>query len=64
MASVTTNGRRRAQSRWPVRLPGRPPVARPRTMGDIMDSLLGFARRHLNHDHRWRAPLNEAVYPV
>ena len=27
-------------------------------------ALLGFARRHLNHDHRWRAPLNEAVFPV
>jgi glucans biosynthesis protein C len=27
-------------------------------------ALLGFARRHLNHDHRWRKPLNEAVFPV
>lgn len=27
-------------------------------------AILGFARRHLNHDHRWRAPLNEAVFPV
>ncbi|MBL8313500.1 MAG: acyltransferase family protein [Rubrivivax sp.] len=24
----------------------------------------GFARRHLNRDHRWRAPLNEAVFPL
>lgn len=24
----------------------------------------GFARRHLDIDHRWRAPLNEAVYPL
>jgi glucan biosynthesis protein C len=27
-------------------------------------ALLGFAQRHLNHDHRWRAPLNEAVFPL
>lgn len=27
-------------------------------------AILGFARRHLNHDHRWRGPLNEAVFPV
>lgn len=25
---------------------------------------LGFARRHLNRDHRWRAALTEAVYPL
>jgi hypothetical protein len=24
----------------------------------------GFARRHLNRDHRWRAPLTEAVFPL
>ena len=24
----------------------------------------GFASRHWNVDHRWRAPLNEAVYPL
>ncbi len=24
----------------------------------------GFARQHLNVDHRWRRPLNEAVYPL
>ena len=24
----------------------------------------GFARRHLDFDHRWRAPLTEAVYPL
>lgn len=24
----------------------------------------GFARRHLNKDHRWRAPLTEAVFPL
>lgn len=24
----------------------------------------GFARRHLNRDHRWRAALTEAVYPL
>lgn len=24
----------------------------------------GFARRHLNVDHRWRAPLTEAVFPL
>ena len=24
----------------------------------------GFARRHLNRDHRWRAALNEAVFPL
>ncbi|MEO7855001.1 MAG: acyltransferase family protein, partial [Rubrivivax sp.] len=24
----------------------------------------GFARRHLNFDHPWRAPLNEAVFPL
>ncbi len=27
-------------------------------------ALLGFAHRHLNVDHRWRAPLTEAVFPV
>lgn len=27
-------------------------------------ALLGFASRHLNHDHPWRAPLTEAVFPV
>jgi glucans biosynthesis protein C len=27
-------------------------------------ALLGFAHRHLNHDHAWRAPLSEAVFPV
>ena len=27
-------------------------------------AILGFAHRHLNHDHRWRAPLTEAVFPV
>ncbi len=27
-------------------------------------ALLGFAHRHLNHDHAWRAPLNEAVFPL
>lgn len=27
-------------------------------------ALLGFAHRHLNHDHPWRAPLNEAVFPL
>lgn len=26
--------------------------------------LLGFAQRFLNHDHRWRATLNEAVFPA
>ena len=26
-------------------------------------AVLGFARRHLDADHRWRAPLNEAVFP-
>ena len=25
---------------------------------------LGFARRHLDRDHPWRAPLTEAVFPV
>ncbi len=25
---------------------------------------LGFAYRHLNHDHRWRGALTEAVFPV
>lgn len=25
---------------------------------------LGFGYRHLNRDHRWRAPLTEAVFPV
>jgi surface polysaccharide O-acyltransferase-like enzyme len=25
---------------------------------------LGFAHRHLNRDHPWRAPLTEAVFPV
>jgi glucans biosynthesis protein C len=24
----------------------------------------GFARAHLDHDHRWRAPLTEAVFPL
>ncbi|MFO1272973.1 MAG: hypothetical protein U1F50_15075 [Rubrivivax sp.] len=24
----------------------------------------GFARRHLNRDHPWRAPLTEAVFPL
>jgi hypothetical protein len=24
----------------------------------------GFARRHLDFDHRWRAPLGEAVFPL
>ncbi len=27
-------------------------------------AVLGFARRHLNRDHRWRSPLNEAVFPL
>jgi glucan biosynthesis protein C len=27
-------------------------------------AILGFAHRHLNRDHRWRAPLTEAVFPV
>lgn len=27
-------------------------------------AVLGFARRHLERDHRWRAPLVEAVFPV
>jgi glucans biosynthesis protein C len=27
-------------------------------------AILGFAHRHLNHDHPWRAPLSEAVFPV
>lgn len=27
-------------------------------------ALLGFAHRHLNVDHPWRAPLNEAVFTV
>lgn len=27
-------------------------------------AVLGFAHRHLNHDHPWRAPLTEAVFPV
>lgn len=27
-------------------------------------AVLGFGRRHLNVDHRWRAPLNEAVFPA
>ncbi len=27
-------------------------------------ALLGFAHRHLNRDHRWRAALNEAVFPL
>lgn len=27
-------------------------------------AIAGFAHRHLNHDHRWRAPLTEAVFPV
>jgi surface polysaccharide O-acyltransferase-like enzyme len=26
-------------------------------------AVLGFARRHLDVDHRWRRPFNEAVYP-
>jgi glucans biosynthesis protein C len=26
--------------------------------------LLGFAQRFLNHDHRWRTTLNEAVFPA
>lgn len=27
-------------------------------------ALLGLAQRHGNHDHRWRATLSEAVFPV
>ena len=27
-------------------------------------AVLGFARRHLNRDHRWRAALTDAVFPV
>lgn len=27
-------------------------------------ALLGFAQAHLNRDHRWRATLNEAVFPA
>lgn len=27
-------------------------------------AILGFARRHLNRDHRWRTALTEAVFPV
>jgi glucans biosynthesis protein C len=27
-------------------------------------AIIGFGHRHLNRDHRWRAPLTEAVFPV
>ncbi len=27
-------------------------------------AILGFGYRHLNRDHRWRAPLTESVFPV
>lgn len=27
-------------------------------------AVLGFAQRHLNRDHRWRAPLTQGVFPV
>jgi surface polysaccharide O-acyltransferase-like enzyme len=29
-----------------------------------MVAVLGFGYVHLNHDHPWRAYLNEAVFPV
>ena len=39
-------------------------VARSVELWGAILALLGFAHRYWNHDHRWRATLNEAVFPA
>ncbi len=52
---------------WPAvpelwRLPMRAAFATAQWCGIV--AAFGFARRHLDFDHRWRAPLTEAVFPL
>ena len=52
---------------WPAvpelwRLPMRLAFATAQWCGVV--AAFGFARRHLDADHRWRAPLTEAVFPL
>jgi glucan biosynthesis protein C len=52
---------------WPAvpeawRLPVRLAFATAQWCGIV--AAFGFARRHLDVDHRWRAPLTEAVFPL
>lgn len=52
---------------WPAvpesaRLPMRLAFATAQWCGIV--AAFGFARRHLDFDHRWRAPLTEAVFPL
>jgi peptidoglycan/LPS O-acetylase OafA/YrhL len=52
---------------WPavpeaLRLPMRVAFATAQWCGIV--AAFGFARRHLDFDHRWRAPLTEAVFPL
>jgi hypothetical protein len=52
---------------WPavpegLRLPRRVAFATAQWCGVL--AAFGFARAHLNVDHRWRAPLTEAVFPL
>ena len=52
---------------WPAvpetyRLPMRAAFAAAQWCGIV--AAFGFARRHLDFDHRWRAPLTEAVFPL
>ena len=54
-------------SGWPLvpealRLPMRVAFATAQWCGIV--AAFGFARRHLDFDHRWRAPLTEAVFPL
>jgi hypothetical protein len=56
-----------AVSGWPqvpeaLRLPMRVAFATAQWCGIV--AAFGFARRHLDFDHRWRAPLTEAVFPL
>jgi glucans biosynthesis protein C len=45
-----------------LRLPMRVAFATAQWCGVV--AAFGFARRHLGVDHRWRAPLTEAVFPL
>jgi hypothetical protein len=52
---------------WPavpegLRVPMRVAFATAQWCGVV--AAFGFARRHLDFDHRWRAPLTEAVFPL
>jgi hypothetical protein len=52
---------------WPVvpetvRLPMRVAFATAQWCGIV--AAFGFARRHLDFDHRWRTPLTQAVFPL